>query len=171
MHSSSKPFIVSALFAALSGCSHEGAGSGTLEKPIPNTTSGSEATGRMEFSWRSGPDSSQGEIAAVSTDGRTFNGSFLQPTNTVTASDYVPYWNAWTSASWGAARPWYDGPEDEFIRAYGGRALARLTGDDGTRMRCTFVLRNPVSGMAGGGEGDCQLSTNEKVFHAVLREH
>jgi hypothetical protein len=125
----------------------------------------------MEFSWRSGPDSSQGEIAAVSTDGRTFNGSFLQPTNTVTASDYVPYWNAWTSASWGAARPWYDGPEDEFIRAYGGRALARLTGDDGTRMRCTFVLRNPVSGMAGGGEGDCQLSTNEKVFHAVLREH
>ena len=167
---SSKMFLASAALVALNACSHEGAGSGTLEKPVANTTSGSEATGKIDFTWQSGADASKGSIAAVSTDGRSFEGSFLQPTNTITASDYAPYWNAWSSYSWGA-RPWYDGPEDEFIRTYGGRALAHLTADDGTRMRCTFILRDPVSGMAGGGDGDCQLSTNEKVFHAVLREH
>lgn len=85
---SSKVFFASAALAALHGCSHEGAGSGTLEKPVANTSSGSEATGKIDFTWESGADASKGSIAAVSTDGRTFEGSFLQPTNTITASDY-----------------------------------------------------------------------------------
>ena len=46
--------------------------------------------------------------------------------------------------------------------------LSTILFADGTRMRCKFMLRNPDRGLAGGGEGDCQMSTHEKVFDAVL---
>lgn len=189
MQSSSKMFIASSLLAALCGCSHEGGGTGTLLVPVDTKSAGGEAAtsavesgaktseaakktvpgGKMDFSWQSGMNASHGSISASSSDGRTFTGTFLQPTRTTTVDDYGPYWTAW-SGGWGGAGPWYDGLESDFITTYTGRVLASLIGGDGTRMRCTFLLRDPASGMAGGGEGDCQLSTDEKVFHAVLVE-
>jgi hypothetical protein len=165
----SSTLVVCALAAlAIAGCSHEGGGAGTLEKPVANSTQGSESAGQVAFAWRSGADSSRGTIEAHSPDGRTFEGTYLQPSYVVRQEDYGPYWDAWSSMNWGVGAPWYAGSEDDFITAYGGKALAHLTSPDGTRMRCTFVLREPVSGMSGGGEGDCQLSTNERIFHAVL---
>jgi len=171
MHSTSKSFLIalSALAGlAFGGCSHEGEGTGTLEKPGAGT-SGSEAAGVVDFRWESGADASHGKIQAVAQDGRVFEGTYLQPSYVVRQEDYTPYWDAWSNMSWGVGAPWYVGSQDEFVTAYGGKALAHLTSADGTRMRCTFVLREPVSGLAGGGEGDCQLSTNETVFHAVLK--
>jgi hypothetical protein len=168
MHSRSK-FIPCALaLLAIAGCSHEGSGSGTLEKPVAGSTSGSEAGGAIDFNWHSGADGSRGNIEAVAQDGRTFEGTYVQPSAVMRTDDFTPYWDAWSNMSWGVAAPWYVGSQDEFITSYSGKALAHLTSADGTRMRCTFVLREPVSGLAGGGEGDCQLSTNERVFHAVL---
>jgi hypothetical protein len=192
MYSSSKTFIATSILAALAGCSHEGGGSGTLLVPVTNTSSGGESTvhesagavasgaktqsttktvaaGRMDFSWQSGANASHGTITATSSDGRTFTGTFLQPTRATTVDDYGPYWNAW-AGGWGGAGPWYNGLESDFITTYSGRVLASLTGNDGTRMRCTFMLRDPSSGMAGGGEGDCQLSNDQRVFHAVVIE-
>jgi hypothetical protein len=194
MHFCSKTFIATSILAALSACSHEGGGSGTLLVPVNNASSAggeslinesaagktqsgaktqptikTEPAGRMDFSWQSGSNASQGSIAASSSDGRTFTGTFLQPTRAMTINDYGPYWSAW-AGGWGGAGPWYNGAEADFITTYSGHVLASLTGNDGTRMRCTFMLRDPSNGMAGGGEGDCQLSNNEKVFHAVLIE-
>jgi hypothetical protein len=168
MDSRSTLFVCALVALTIVGCSHEGGGAGTLEKPAANPSSGSEAAGTVEFSWKSGADASRGTIAAASPDGRTFQGTFLQPSYVVRQEDYGPYWDAWSSMNWGVGAPWYAGSQDDFLTAYGGKALAHLTSADGTRMRCMFVLREPVSGMAGGGEGDCQLSTNERVFHAVL---
>lgn len=168
MHTCAMPWVFASLILAIVGCSHEGGGAGTLEKPPASPTSGSESAGPVSFEWKSGADASRGTIEAVAADGRMFEGTFLQPSYVVRQDDYGPYWDAWSSMNWGVGAPWYAGSEDEFITAYGGKALAHLTSPDGTRMRCTFVLREPVHGMAGGGEGDCQLSTNERIFHAVL---
>jgi hypothetical protein len=167
MYSSAKPWDFALFVLAIAGCSHEGGGAGTLETPA-TASSGSESAGSVEFAWKSGADSSRGSIEAVATDGRTFEGTFVQPSYVVRQDDYGPYWDAWSSMNWGVGAPWYAGSEDDFITAYGGKALAHLTSSDGTRMRCTFILREPVNGMSGGGEGDCQLSTNERVFHAVI---
>jgi hypothetical protein len=151
------------------GCKHEGVGSGLLEKPPPGASAGGEKTeGLVEFVWRSGADPSQGQIEATTPDGRKFIGTFIQPRSQVWSDAYDPYWDVWTSSAWGVPVPWYAGSQDAFLTAYSGKALAHLTSSDGTRMRCLFLLRDPAAGMAGGGEGDCQLSTHERVFGARL---
>jgi hypothetical protein len=39
-----------------------------------------------------------------------------------------------------------------------GKVLASLSAEDGERMRCRFRLARAASGMAGGGDGKCQLA-------------
>jgi hypothetical protein len=152
---------------ALISCSHEGVGTGVLEKPA--ASAGSEKPeGIVEFSWRSGADPSDGRIEAVTSDGRKFDGTFVQPRGHAWVDSYDPYWDAWTNVGWGVPSPWYVGPQDAFITTYSGKALAHLMAPDGTRMRCVFILRDPSSGMTGGGQGDCQMSTQERVFGARL---
>lgn len=151
----------------LISCSHEGTGTGILEKP--GASAGSEtAAGPVEFIWRSGSDPSQGQVEAIASDGRKFVGTYIEPKTQAWLDAYGPYWDAWTSVSWGVADPWFVGTQDAFVTTYSGKALAHLASPDGTRMRCIFLLRDPAAGMAGGGEGDCQLSTHERVFGARL---
>jgi hypothetical protein len=152
---------------ALISCSHEGVGSGVLEKPAASA-GGEDPAGIVEFSWRSGADPSAGHIEAVTSDGRKFDGSFIQPKGASWVSSYDAYWDAWTNVGWGVPSPWYVGPQDAFITTYSGKALAHLIATDGTRMRCVFILREPSSGLTGGGQGDCQMSTKEQVFGAKL---
>ncbi len=149
---------------ALSACQHSGGGQGTLESAA--TAAGSQAEGPVTFVWHSGVDPSQGEIEATLPDGTEFHGNFLQVTSAANVDTYGPYYTTWTDPMWGS--PWYAGPADGFVTEYSGHAVAHLTADSGTRMRCNFTLRDPASGMAGGGEGDCQLSDNKSVFDAKL---
>ncbi|MFT3927859.1 MAG: hypothetical protein QM778_35355 [Myxococcales bacterium] len=149
---------------ALGACQHGGGGQGTLESAA--TADGTKAEGPVTFLWHSGVDPTQGNIEATLPNGTEFNGTFLQATATVNADAYGPYYNAWGDPAWG--NPWYSGPADGFVTEYSGQVLAHLTAASGTRMRCKFSLRDPVSGMTGGGAGDCQLSDNQTIFDAQL---
>jgi hypothetical protein len=155
-------WILSLLVAG--ACHHAGGGSGTLESAAG--AAGSKSEGPVTFTWQSGADPSQGQIEASLPNGTQFTGTFLQVTSSATVDDYGMYYGAWTNPGWGA--PWYDGPEAGFVTAYSGRAVAHLSAANGTKMRCKFTLRDPASGMTGGGEGDCQLSDNQTVFDANL---
>lgn len=148
----------------LGACHHAGAGKGTLESAQGPT--GSQSEGAVTFVWNSGADPSQGAIEATLPNGTEFHGNYLQVTNTASVDAYGPYYSTWVDPGWGA--PWYAGPADGFVTEYSGRAIAHLSADDGTKMRCKFTLRDPASGMVGGGEGDCQLSNNKTVFDAEL---
>jgi hypothetical protein len=44
--------------------------------------------------------------------------------------------------------------------------VANLRAQDGEFMRCRFSLINPQRGMAGGGEGRCQLSDSNREINA-----
>ena len=63
-------------------------------------------------------------------------------------------------------RYWDREEESGFYKAYSGRVLANLRADDGERMRCRFDLISPSRGMAGGGEGRCQLSETSREINA-----
>jgi len=52
------------------------------------------------------------------------------------------------------------------VKTYSGRVLANLHDDTGEHMRCRFTLISPSRGMAGGGEGRCQLSETAQEIKA-----
>lgn len=161
-----KPRCVFTLAVGLLACTHAGVGSGELL--APGTTPGSKQDkGLVAFRWQSGSDPSSGVIEATLPDGRLFRGNYVQPRTTEWQTYYGPYWGAW-AGPWGMAGPWYAGPQSSFALHYAGKALAHLKADDGTRMRCEFTLYRPDAGLEGGGEGNCQRSTNEEVFGAEL---
>jgi hypothetical protein len=156
-----------ALLVLALGCHHAGSGVGELRAPVPGAT-GPQTRGPVTFHWDSDADPSIGRIEAALPDGRHFLGSYVQPRTSEWRDDYNLYWGAFTGP-WGAARPWYVGPRSSFVTHYSGKALAHLEAPDRTRMRCEFTLFRPDQGLAGGGQGDCQLATNEEIFDAVLR--
>jgi hypothetical protein len=167
------PRLALVLAVILLGCRQQGTGGGDLMS-APQPTSGAEQTlGHVNFTWKTKKgDPANGKISATMSDGRVFQGTFVQVTSTSETTDFSPYWNAWTNPTWGVPGPWYGGPATTgaFVTYYSGRVLAHLTEPSGTKMRCTFSLKRPEDGLAGGATGDCQLSTGESVFGATLRE-
>ena len=160
--------LVGAL-VVLAACVHDGTGQGVLQEPAaPGQTTPPPPTETVSFVWQSDESGNQGSIAAALPDGRDFQGTFVQITSSGWEEYYLPYWTAWTGPTWANNDPWYTGGQMQFVTHYSGQALANLTAYDGTHMRCTFKLIEPSSGMAGGGVGNCQLSTHETVFDAVL---
>jgi hypothetical protein len=156
------------LMIVLCACTHAGGGEGELV--TASSASGSEQNkGAVNFHWKSGVNTSTGTIAAQLPDGRAFQGTFLQLTSTTQESDFAPYYATWAGADWGAGDPWYTGDQDDFVTHYSGKLMAHLSSADGTNMRCEFTARRPETGLSGGAEGDCQLSTKETVFDATIQ--
>lgn len=151
---------------ALAACSHSGAGEGTLETAA-TATSGGQSKGPVAFQWKSKMNASDGSIQAKLPDGEAYKGTYLQVTRQASPAVYGPYYAAWGDPVWGDA--WYDGPEAGFVTEYSGKVVAHLQSANGKRMRCTFNLSEPGSGMTGGGEGDCQLSDKETIFDAEIQ--
>jgi hypothetical protein len=149
--------------AGAAGCATTGFGSGRVAAPGKP-----EAEGEASFRWRAEPDATRGTINAVLPDGRIFRGSFLQVVSTTVAQDLDPYWSAWGGPwhGWGYSGIYND---TMFVRHYTGRVIAQLTGPEGERMRCRFVLARPEDGPASGGVGDCELSSGETIEYAALR--
>lgn len=152
----------------LAACHHSGSGEGVLASSPAKFKDEHGIAAEVKFSWSSGADVSSGKMQAVLADGTVFNGSFLQVRSTVSSDVAGPYFDAWSSPTWGVGSPWYAGARDEFVTIYGGETLAHLKDQKGDRMRCRFVLRDPVAGFVGGAEGQCQLSTGETIFDAEL---
>jgi hypothetical protein len=117
---------------------------------------GSSAGGAVSatFTWvASSPRS--GTMTAILNSGAAYQGPFFQVTQETRVEELAPLW-----VGWGGRWRWhgwdYWGPQQSYMTHYSGRVLANLEGPDG-RMRCRFTLARPSAGMAGGGQGRCQL--------------
>jgi hypothetical protein len=141
---------------ALAACQTAGTGSGNVrgtQKPVA-------------FTWES-TDSVSGNITATFGSGRVFKGTYFQITQDTRVDHLEPLWDGWgrpyRRGDW---RYWARNPGPEFVKTYSGRVLANLHDETGEHMRCRFTLISPSRGMAGGGEGRCQLSENEQQINA-----
>lgn len=96
-----------------------------------------------------------GTMTATLSTGETYRGPFFQVTRETRIEELAPLW-----VGWGRRWRWhgwdYWGPQQGYLTHYTGKVLANLEGPRG-RMRCRFTLMRPSAGMAGGGEGRCQL--------------
>ena len=143
---------------ALGACETTGGGTGSgnvrgTQKPVA-------------FTWQSN-DNTSGDITATFGNGRVYKGNYFQITHDTRVEHLDPLWDGWgrpyRRGDW---RYWNADPGPDFVKTYSGRVLANLHDDSGDHMRCRFTLINPSRGMAGGGEGRCQLTDSEKEINA-----
>lgn len=143
---------------ALTACETNSAGTGS------GNVRGSRKP--VAFTWQS-TDSNSGDITATFGDGEVFKGTWFQITRDTRVDRLGPLWDGWgrpyPRTGW---RYWDRDMDRQFIKEYSGRVLANLHSDAGDHMRCRFTLINPSRGMAGGGEGRCQLSDTGKEINA-----
>jgi hypothetical protein len=120
----------------------------------------------VAFTWQS-DDSDSGDITATFGTGRVFRGKYVQVKHDTRVENLDPLWDGWESPrSKNAWRYWNASSRSEFIRENSGRVLGNLHAENGEFMRCKFTLISPQRGMAGGGEGRCQLSGSGKEINA-----
>jgi hypothetical protein len=140
---------------AMAGCTTTGVGTGQAVGQNLGAT----------FTWTEN-GGTRGTMVAQLSNGQVYQGPFFQVTQESRIDMYGPLWNGWGGGfgwggrrwgwGWGGWGPW--GPSDDTITHYSGQVLANLQGPGGF-MRCHFNLMRPMSGMAGGGMGECQLPT------------
>lgn len=148
--------ILGAAALALSACeSLPDFGSGTASTPSGNL--------RANMTW-DGQGTHRGMMTADLSNGERFTGQFFQVTHDTRVETLDPLWYGW-GGPW--RRPWrgwgYWGPEQSFVTTYSGRVVANLESGNGTHMRCRFDLMRPNTGMAGGGQGRCQLPSGQVI--------
>ena len=139
---------------ALVACQTAGTGSGNVrgsQKPVA-------------FTWQS-TDSVSGDITATVGNGKVYRGTYFQITHDTRAERLDPLWDGWAHPH-GGWRYWGPDPGPSFYKTYSGRVLANLRDENGEHMRCRFALVSPQRGMAGGGQGRCQLSDSDKEINA-----
>ncbi len=139
-------------FIASAGCKTAGTGYGDVRNG-PDT--------RVTFAWKS-DDSVSGHMTATMPDGHSFSGKYFQITSDTRVDRLTPLWHGW-GRRWPDWPYWYTDPGPQFVKHYSGRVLANLASVDGEHMRCRFRLIHPASGMAGGGQGVCQLPGGMQV--------
>ena len=149
------------LLAATAGCTTTGSGIGDSRSP------GMSAT----FTWKA-QGATTGEMTASLANGSHYAGRFFQITQETQVDNLEPLWAGWGPVGpyrrwrggWGGGRAgWgYWGPDQSFVTHYSGKVLANLKGPEGN-MRCRFTLARPSGGMAGGGDGQCQLPGGAKI--------
>jgi hypothetical protein len=148
--------VLATLSLVLSACQTAGTGTGNVRgtrKPVA-------------FTWES-TDSVSGNITATFGTGKVFKGTYFQITRDTRVDHLGPLWDGWgrpyARSGW---RYWDRQEEREFIKEYSGRVLANLRSQEGDQMRCRFTLISPSRGMAGGGEGRCQLADSSQEINA-----
>jgi hypothetical protein len=120
----------------------------------------------VAFTWQS-DDSNSGDITATFGTGRVFKGEYVQISRDIRNESLDPLWDGWDRPrSKNAWRYWNARSRAEFVRENTGRVLANLRAENGEFMRCRFTLLSPQRGMAGGGEGRCQLSGSGREINA-----
>lgn len=132
------------LLLLVAGCTTTGVGVGSSPSGAVSAT----------FTWIA--DSPRGgTMTALLSTGESYRGPFFQVTRETRIEELAPLW-----VGWGRRWRWhgwdYWGPRESYLTEYTGRVLANLEGPGG-RMRCNFTLLRPSAGMAGGGQGRCQL--------------
>jgi len=120
------------------------------------------------MSWKSSDGGISGTMVATLPDA-TYTGRFFQITQQTQRQFVAPLWVGWREGwpdwpywGWGAYGPY---EWTQFVTHYSGKVLANLHSASGKRMRCRFHLAHPAQGMAGGGDGECQLQDGG-IVHA-----
>jgi hypothetical protein len=117
----------------------------------------------VTFSWKSADDVS-GSMTASLASGTIYTGQFFQITRNMTVATLDPLWAGggprWNMGGRGDWQ-WNRGPD--FVTRYSGRVVANLATADGAHMRCRFQLVHPSDGMAGGGQGECQMPDGQRI--------
>ena len=120
----------------------------------------------VAFTWQGEGDHTGGITATFGT-GRVFKGEYVQISPDIRSESLDPLWDGWERPrSKNAWRYWKADSRSEFVRENTARVLANLRSEDGEFMRCRFTLISPQRGMAGGGEGRCQLSESGSEINA-----
>lgn len=150
-----------ATLLTLAACASSGMGGGELSRR-------GKAEEPVLFSWQSTDGGITGTMAAT-LPGATYQGRFFQITEQTQKLTIAPLWDGWEPGwrdwpywGYGALGP-YD--VTQFVTRYTGKVVANLRSDAGKRMRCRLHLAAPARGMAGGGEGECQIQGGG-VVHA-----
>lgn len=129
---------------AVAGCTTSGTGMGTSPSGAVTAT----------FTWTA-DSPARGTMTAALNTGEAYQGQFFQITHETTVDQLGPLWVGWDRRwRWRGWDVW--GPGEAFLTEYTGKVVANLAGPRG-HMRCRFNLIRPSAGMAGGGEGRCQL--------------
>jgi hypothetical protein len=136
---------------ALTACATTGIGTGS--------TRARDVT--AAFEWKS-TDDHAGTLSASLNNGETFTGKFFQITSESRVEEMGPLWGGWHSG-WNGWAFWDRTPSEAFVTHYSGRVVANLEGPNAEHMRCRFALVRPSEGMAGGGEGRCQLPSGKNI--------
>ena len=146
------------LSLSMMACTTMGTGTGSV----------SPGSAPVAFSWTSKDGGNTGTMTA-SVDGADYTGPFLQATSAIRSDDvFEPMWYGWRRG-WGDWR-YYGAPYGtSFATHYSGKVLANLQGPGSARMRCRFVLNDPISGMSGGGQGTCQIAGGRTVDAVFAR--
>ena len=142
--------FTAAVLVGLTACTTMGTGVGS--SPTGNV--------RAALTWK-GTDNS-GNMTATLNNGQAYTGMYLQITKETRVNDLGPLALGW-GRPWREWPAWGVDPGPEFITQYSGRVVANLDGPNGTHMRCRFQLAEPASGMAGGGQGQCQLPSGQTI--------
>ncbi len=123
----------------------------------------------VQFTWESKAGGLSGSIQATLPDGEAYSGQYHEVTSTTSVEGIGGFYgdwygDGWAGPEWGWDDDWgyYDSP-DAYITHYSGKVVALLEGDKGNTMRCQFSLDDATAGMKRGGEGQCQLSTGERI--------
>ena len=145
------PLIVAIAVAglALAACTSTGVGSGYAgQAPVT-------------FNWISKDGGISGTMSATTSDGDRYTGNFVQVTKTISVEALAPMWDGWNSywRDWGVGTL----PITKTAEQYSGKVIANLRGPSGAKMRCRFTLNAPMSGMGGGGQGECQTGTGKAI--------
>jgi hypothetical protein len=137
------------------GCTSMGTGYGT-------TAAGNNP---VQFDWKSSDDVS-GILHATLADGSVYTGTYFQITDNTSADSLEPLWDGWGDG-WGYGGWGYWDTGQDLITHYSGRVVANLVDPAGKHIRCKFQLVHPTNGMAGGGQGDCQLPDGKTIIASL----
>jgi len=154
--------VVAVAALAAGGCTASGKINARITRPDSGAT--------VVMRYQSQRFTNNGTLTATMPDGEQFSGRYLQVTADTDADALDPYWGGW-GVGWDGWGPWSDdyGPwiagadMPTFIRNYSGKVIATLLGDRGGRMRCRFHLAEPEQGMSGGGLGECQTGSGQRI--------
>ena len=95
-------------------------------------------------------------MSATLAGGKIFSGDYLEITHQTASAELDPLWNEWDRGPTNLFSE-VSMPDFGSSTQYSGRVLAKLRSGDGERMTCRFHLNVPSQGMAGGGQGKCDL--------------
>lgn len=143
----------------LGGCTTMGTGQGDVwRNDKPGTP--------VHFTWKSTDGGQRGTMTAT-LQHAIYQGRFFQITREVQREMLAPLWVGW-SDGWGDWPYWGGGYRggynaSQFVTYYSDKVLANLSSPEGGRMRCRFLLFSPLTGMTGGGQGECQLLDGRMV--------